>query len=60
MPYTDARLPEDAAHDYKETCAAIAEGLADMEAGRTVAFEDARAVWEAQKAARRHENPTPI
>ena len=44
---------EDAARDYEETCQAIAEGLADMEAGRTVPFEEVRAQWEAQKAARR-------
>jgi len=44
---------EDAARDYEETCEAIAEGLADMEAGRTVSFEEVRAQWEAQKAARR-------
>lgn len=43
---------EDAARDYEETCEAIAEGLADMEAGRTVSFEEVRAQWEAQKAAR--------
>ena len=44
---------EDAARDYEETCQEIAEGLADMEAGRTVSFEEVRAQWEAQKAARR-------
>lgn len=44
---------EDAARDYEETCQAIAEGLAAMEAGRTVPFEEVRAQWEAQKAARR-------
>ncbi len=44
---------EDAARDYEETCQAIAEGLADMEAGRTVPFEEVRARWEAEKAARR-------
>ena len=44
---------EDAARDYEETCEAIAEGLADMEAGRTVSLEEVRAQWEAQKAARR-------
>ncbi len=38
--------------DYEETCQAIAEGLADIEAGRTVSFEDARAQWEQQKASR--------
>ncbi len=47
------RALEDAARDYEETCEAIAEGLADMEAGRTVSFEEVRAQWEAQKAARR-------
>lgn len=44
---------EEAARDYEETCQAIAEGLADMEAGRTVPFAEVRAQWEAQKAARR-------
>jgi predicted transcriptional regulator len=44
---------EEAALDYEETCQAIAEGLADMEAGRTVSFEEVRAKWEAQKVARR-------
>lgn len=38
--------------DYEETCQAITEGLADIEAGRTVSFEDARAQWEHQKAVR--------
>lgn len=38
--------------EYEETCQAISEGLADIEAGRTVSFEDARARWEQQKAAR--------
>ena len=42
-----------ASRDYEETCAAIAEGLADLEAGRTVSFEEARAAWEAQKVVRR-------
>lgn len=31
-----------AREDYEETCQAIAEGLADVEAGRTVPFEGAR------------------
>ncbi len=44
---------EDAARDYEETCQAIAEGLADMDAGRTIPFEEVRARWEAEKAARR-------
>lgn len=44
---------EDAARDYEETCQAIAEGFADIDAGRTVPFEEVRAQWEAQKAARR-------
>lgn len=30
--------------DYEETCQAIAEGFADIDAGRTVSFEEAR-VW---------------
>ena len=42
----------DAARDYTDTVKAISEGLADVEAGRTVSFADARANWEAQKAAR--------
>ena len=44
---------EDAARDYEETCQAIAQGLADVEAGRTISFEEALARREAQKAARR-------
>lgn len=38
--------------DYEETCQAIAERLADLEAGRTTSFEEARARWEQQKVAR--------
>ncbi len=38
--------------DYEETCQAIAEGLADIEAGRTVSFEEVRAQWEQEKAGR--------
>ena len=38
--------------EHEETCQAIAEGLADVDAGRTVSFEEARAQWEQQKAAR--------
>ncbi len=38
--------------DYAETCQAIAEGLTDVDAGRTTSFEDAREQWEARKAAR--------
>ena len=41
---------EDEAMDYEETCQAIAEGLADMDAGRTIPFEEVRAQWEAEKA----------
>ena len=44
---------EDAALDYEETCQAIAEGFADIDAGCTVPFEKVRAQWEAQKAGRR-------
>lgn len=44
---------EDAARDYEETCQAIADGLAQVEAGQTVSFEEIRAQWEAEKAARR-------
>ena len=56
----DALLQEvlaDAAHDYEETVQAIAEGLADVEAGRTVSFAEARAQWQAQKAARLQPEP---
>ena len=35
---------EAARQDYEETCQAIAEGFADIDAGRTVSFEEAR-VW---------------
>lgn len=44
---------EDAARDYEETCQAIADGLAQVKAGQTVSFEEVRAQWEAEKAARR-------
>ena len=44
---------EDAARDYEETCQAIAEGFADIDAGRTISFEEALARREAQKVARR-------
>ena len=44
---------EDAARDYEETCQAIAEGLAQVEAGQTISFEEVRAQWEADKAVRR-------
>ena len=37
--------------EYEETCQAIAEGLTDMNAGRTIPFEEVRARWEADKAA---------
>lgn len=46
---------EEAARDFEETCQAIAEGLADVEAGRTVPFEQVLAEWEADKAARRQQ-----
>ena len=39
--------------DYKETCQAIAEGFADIDAGRTVSFEEAWTGREARRAARR-------
>jgi len=48
---------EDAALDYEETCQAIAEGFADMEAGRTVPFQEVRAQWEAEKARRPRNTP---
>ncbi len=38
--------------DYEETCRAVAEGLADIKAGRTISFEEARGRWGRQKAAR--------
>jgi predicted transcriptional regulator len=41
------RALEDAARDFEESCAAIAEGFADIEAGRTVSLEEARAQFEA-------------
>ena len=41
------------AQDFEEACAAIAEGLADGEAGREISFDEYRAQWEAEKAARR-------
>ena len=44
---------EDAALDYEETCQAIAEGFAVIDAGRTISFEEALARREAQKVARR-------
>lgn len=44
---------EDAARDYEETCQAIAEGFADIDAGHTISFEEALARREAQKIARR-------
>ena len=56
----DALLQEvlaDAARHYEDTVQAIAEGLADVEAGRTVSFTEARARWGAQKAARLQPEP---
>ena len=44
---------EAARQDYEETCQAIAEGFADIDAGRTISFEEVRGRWEAEKAARR-------
>ena len=35
-----------------ETIAAIEEGLDDVEAGRTIPFEQVHAEWEAEKASR--------
>ena len=43
---------EDAAREYEETCQAIAEGFADIDAGRTVSFDEAWAGREARRAAR--------
>lgn len=48
---------EDAARNHEETCQAIAEGLADMDAGRTIPFEEVRAQWEAEKSGRREKTP---
>lgn len=45
--------------DYEQTCHAIAAGLADVDAGRTVSWEEARALWERRKAARAAEAPLP-
>lgn len=42
----------EAAQEFEETCQAIAEGLADIDAGRTIPFEVVRAQWEAEKAVR--------
>jgi predicted transcriptional regulator len=44
---------EAARQDYEETCQAIAEGLAQVETGQTVSFEEAWAGREARRAARR-------
>lgn len=41
---------EAARQEYEETCQAIAEGFANIDAGRTVSFEEVRARWEAWKA----------
>ena len=41
---------EEAARDYEETCEAIAAGFADVDAGRTVSFEEAWAGREARRA----------
>ncbi len=41
---------EAARQEHEETCQAIAEGFADIDAGRTVSFEEVRARWEARKA----------
>lgn len=46
---------EDAARDFEESCAAIAEGFADIEAGQTVSLEEARAQFEARRAERRRQ-----
>ena len=46
---------EAARQDYEETCQAIAEGLAQAEAGQTVSFEEAWAGREARRA-KRHAN----
>jgi len=45
------------AREFEETCTTIVEGLADIEADRTVSFEDARTAWEAEKAARLQKVP---
>lgn len=44
---------EAARQDYEETCQAIAEGLAQVEAGQTVSFKEAWEGREARRAARR-------
>jgi len=41
------------ARDFEEACQGIAEGIADMEAGRTVSLEEVRARFEAEREARR-------
>jgi len=44
---------EEAARDFEESCAAIAESLADIEAGRTYSLEEVRAQFEAEREERR-------
>lgn len=42
---------QSARDDFEETCQAIAEGLADADAGRVTSLEAARADWERRNAA---------
>ena len=57
-PQTETLLQEHAelmgqeAGKYEETCQAIAEGFADIDAGRTVSFEEARAWLDTRRAER--------
>lgn len=44
---------EEAERDFEDACAAIAEGLADIEGKRDVPFEEVRAQFEAEREARR-------
>ncbi len=44
---------EEDARDFEESCAAIAESLADIEAGRTYSLEEVRAQFETEREERR-------
>jgi predicted transcriptional regulator len=44
---------EDDHEEFKDACRGIAAGIADMEAGRTVSFEEYRAERRAAREARR-------
>ena len=40
---------EEADRDFQQTCQAIADGLADVQAGRTLPYEQVLSEWEADK-----------